>query len=246
MDEKTYYFNLVAALLYGLVGIRLLALSRRTRGRPERLLSLNYLSSGISYFLYELPGLLGHELPWVLITARILYTAGIVPLLLFTRDVFRSEARWANALVWSTALFLFSGVFVTTLKGDIEGLDFTSIWFWCDWIGYTAPYVWITAEALIAYSAAKKRLRLKLCNPEVANRFLLWGLFGILATLGGIALIPLYAEYAATQVWPVWGDYVSGGLEAASTAVLWFVFFPPAFFRRWANRAAPAAVDAEF
>jgi len=238
MDENPYLFNILAALLYVIVGARLLALGRRTHGRPEHLLAANYLCSGVSYFLYEVPGLLQMNLEWLLLLARIIYTVGIVPLLLFTRDVFRPGCRWAQGLVWATSLLLFSGVVVSSLEGDVEGVSIDNPWFWCDWLGYTLPYVWICTEALLAWSAARKRLSLGLCDAEIVNRFLLWALFGVLTTLGGVALIPLYMEYDRTQVWPNWGDYVSGGLEAASTAVLWFVFFPPAFYRRWVDRAA--------
>jgi hypothetical protein len=180
---------------------------------------------------------------WILVLARIIYSVGIVPLLVFTRDVFRADARWARALVWAIALSLFSGVLLSTLEGDIEGLVVGSPWFWCDWIGYTAPYVWIAAEAGIAYGAARKRLRLGFCDPESAHRFLLWALFGFFAGVSSITFIPLYLEFSATQVWPDWGDYLSGGLEAAATAVLWFVFFPPGFYRRWVNGPASAPVD---
>jgi hypothetical protein len=244
METDLYVFNVIAALVYLAVGIRLFALGRSTRGRPEHLLALTYLCTGVSYCLYEFPTLFERDLPWLLIVARIIYSVGIVPLLLFTRDVFRNGSRWANALVWTNVLVLFSGVFFSTLNGDIEGLVVSSAWFWCDWIGYTAPYVWITAEALIAYSTARKRQGLGLCKPDVPNRYLLWALFGIFAALSGIALVPLYLEYAATQVWPRWGDYAAGGFEAAATVMLWFVFFPPAFYRRWVNRQAAAPAEA--
>jgi hypothetical protein len=243
METNIYIFSLIAALIYLAVGIRLFALSRRTRGRPEYLLALTYLCTGVSYYLYEFPSMFELDQAWILILARIIYSVGMVPLLLFTRDVFRSDSRWANPLVWAIALSLFSGVSFSTLNGDIEGLIVNSLWFWCDWIGYTAPYIWISAEALIAYRSAQKRLRLGLCEPDVVNRFLLWALFGFFAAVAGIALIPLYLEFASTQVWPDWGDYVSGGFEAISTAVLWFAFFPPAFYRRWINRAAATPAD---
>jgi hypothetical protein len=233
METNFYIFDVVAALIYLIVGIRLFALSRRTHGRPEFLLALNYLCMGVSYLLYELPSVVGHDVPWIIIVARAIYSVGIVPLLLFTREVFRSGSRWANVLVWTNSLVLFSGVLFSTLEGDIEGLMVTSVWFWCDWAGYMVPYIWITAEALLAYSGAKKRLQLGICEPELANRFLLWAFFGIFAALAGIALIPLYLELAATQAWPDWGDYTMGALEAAATVMLWFVFFPPAFYRRW-------------
>jgi len=243
METNVYLFSLIAASIYLAVGIRLFALSRRTHGRPEYLLALNYLCTGISYFLYEFPGLLELDAIWIQILARIIYSVGMIPLLLFARDVFRRDSRWAHALVWATALCLFTGVFFSTLNGDIEGLIVDSVWFWCDWIGYTAPYVWMSAEALIAYRSARKRLKLGLCEPDVVNRFLLWALFGFFAAVAGIALIPLYLEFASTHVWPDWGDYVSGGLEAVSTAVLWFVFFPPKFYQRWVNRAAVTRAD---
>jgi len=238
MEGSVYIFNLVTALVYLIVGVRLFALSRCTRGRPEYLLALNYGCTGISYVLYEIPDMLQQERIWVLVAARFIYSIGIVPLLLFTRDVFRNESRWANAIVQTTLLALFSGVLFSMLSGDVEGLNVGSVWFWCDWIGYTAPYVWITAEALLAYSAARKRLALGFCEPDVPNRYLLWALFGFFAAIAGIALIPLYLEYTATEIWPRWGDYASGGLEAAGTLMLWFAFFPPTWYRRWIRRAA--------
>jgi hypothetical protein len=245
MDESVYVFNLLAALLYAVVGARLLALSRRTRARPEKLLAANYLATGFSYVLYEHAGLIGLELQWVLVAGRILFAIGIIPLLLFTRDVFRRGSRWANALTWSTLIAMYVGVLFSTLEGDIEGVVITSPWFWCDWAGYMIPYVWISAEALIARSAALKRARIGLCDAETANRFLLWALFGAFASIAGLSLIPLYIEYDATQIWPLWGDFVSGGCEAASTLMLWLAFFPPAGYRRWLNRASRPTPDVE-
>ena len=244
MEADIYIFELISAVVYLAVGTRLFALSRSTRGRPEYLLALNYLCLGVSYVLYQDPGLIKSDLPWTLIAARIIYSVGMVPLLLFTRDVFRNGTRWANALVWLTTVILFSGVLFSTLDGDIEGVNISSVWFWCDWVGYTAPYIWISTEALIAYSAARKREALGFCKPEVRNRYLLWAFFGILAMIASIALVPLYVELAATQVWPRWGDYTSGGFEAAGTVVLWFAFFPPAFYRRWISRTAATPSDA--
>jgi hypothetical protein len=241
MDSNPYLFNILAALLYLIVGVRLYALSRCTGGRPEYLLAINYLCCGISYLLGELPDLLEWDLAWILLTGRFLFALGMVPLLLFTRDVFRRDTPWATALVWVFSLLLFSGVTFSALEGDLEGVIITSIWFWFDWIGYSAPYVWITAEALLAYRAARRRARIGMCEAEIVNRFLLWALFGTLAALGGVLAVPLCHDYLATGYWPEWGDYTVGGVETASTVMLWLVFFPPAFYRRWVARAAQPA-----
>jgi hypothetical protein len=238
MEENPYFLGLLAALLYGIVGLRLFALSCETRARPERLLALHYLANGVSYLLYEVPYILEREEPWAFVAARIIYTLGVVPLLLFTYEVFRKGSRWAIALLFTIAALLFSGAFFSSLEGDVEGLNVSSFWFWCDWIGYTLPYVWIGAEGWIAYGSAKKRVVLGLTEPAVAHRFLLWAWFGILAALGGISLIPLSLEYAVTGLWPVWADYLSGGLEVAATVAIWLAFFPPRFYRRWVDRTA--------
>ncbi len=236
MEQNPYMLDLLAALLYGVVGLRLAALSAQTRGRPERLLALNYLATGFSYMLYEVPYILGTEGIWVLVAARIVYTLGIVPLLLFTYAVFRRNSRWASVLIWANSTVLFSGVFLSLLEGDIEGLDVSSFWFWCDWIGYTVPYVWIAVEGWISYRSAKRRVLLGLGAPDVAHRFLLWAWFGALSTLAGISLIPLYAQYAATGTWSAWSDYTSG-LEFAATVVLWLAFFPPKIYRNYVSSA---------
>jgi hypothetical protein len=164
--------------------------------------------------------------------------------LLFTRNVFRRYSRWATAFVWLDTLMLFSGVGLSMLAGDIEGVVVTSVWFWLDWIGYTAPYVWIAVEASLAYSAAKKRARIGMCTPEIVNCFLLWGCFGAFSMLSDFVLIAVFMEVDRTQLWPRWGDFASGGFEAASTLALWLAFFSPAFYRRWIQRSAGAGVGA--
>jgi len=70
MAADLYLFSVISALVYLVVGIRLFALSRRTRERAEFLLALNYLCTGVSYILYEFPGLLGNDPTWDLIAAR--------------------------------------------------------------------------------------------------------------------------------------------------------------------------------
>lgn len=239
-----YILNLIAALLYLFVGYRLFRLSRRTRQRPEFLLALNYLLSGVSYVLYEAPGLSDSNAEWILLVARPLYTISIVPVLLFTRNVFRRSSGWATAFVWLDSLMLFAGVSLSMLGGDIEGVIISSVWFWLDWIGYTAPYVWIAVEASFAYSAAKKRARIGMCTPEIVHCFWLWGCFGAFAALSDLMLIPVFMEYELTQTWPRWGDFAAGGLETASTIAIWLAFFPPAFYRRWIQRSAGAGEGA--
>jgi len=238
-----YLFNVLAALVYLAVGIRLSSLSRRTGGNPERLLGIHYLFAGVSYLLYEIPSLIDLPPTWFEFPGRILYALAIAPLLLFTRDVFRRSERWASGLIWGFLTCLSGGIIFSALAGDFEGYTVTNPWFWAEWVGYTVPYFWIATEAAIASGAAHKRVRLGIGEPLLANRFLLWALFGFLAGVAGVALVPLYIEFEVTGVWPAWGNYFVGGMEFAATAILWLAFFPPAAYRRWIERGAAMSVS---
>jgi hypothetical protein len=243
MDEPVYLFDCLAGILYLAVGIRLLALYAHTTQKPELLLGTNYLLFGASFLLYELPAIAGEgfDSEWCAFAARVTYAVGVVPLLLFVSGVFRPGARWARWLVWGDLAVLFGGILISGLSGDVEGYSLGNPWFWFEWVGYTVPFVWIVAEARGAHVAAKKRVRLGFCKPVVANRYWLWMLFGALECVNSFALIFLYHEYALTEVWPGWGDYCVSGLEAAATGALWLVFFSPAFYQRWVERADSAA-----
>ena len=110
MDETPYLLENLAGLIYLTVGIRLLCLSRRTGEAPERLLGLHYVCAGVSYLLYEFPGVVGFDSVWNAFAGRVVYAVGVVPLLCFARGVFRRDARWALGLAWGTGLVLFAGV----------------------------------------------------------------------------------------------------------------------------------------
>ena len=234
-----YLFEILISLLYLIFGVRLSSLGQRTGGGPERLLGIHYLCSGVSYACFEISVVVESGAVWIEFIGRALYSVGLVPLLLFTRNVFRRDVRWATWLVWGMSTCLFVGVTFSALGGDFEGVTISNPWFWPDWVGYTVPYAWIGMEAALAYSAANKRARIGFAEPVLANRFLLWALFGLLTTMSSIALIPLYIEVEATGVWPAWGDYFVGGLEFSGMTALWLAFFPPKAYLRLIHRSDP-------
>ena len=83
-------------------------------------------------------------------------------------------------------------------------------------------------------------MRLGFCAPGVCNRYLLWAMFGALQACLSLALLAQYAEYETTSQFTATWDTLIGGLEIVSVTVISLVFFPPAFYRRWINSAAPA------
>jgi hypothetical protein len=105
--------------------------------------------------------------------------------------------------------------------------------------------IWIAAEGFLNYRKARQRLRLGLCEPLVCNRYLLWGLAGAVWIVYDLALAAQYIDFEVTQQWSPSLDALVSSLGASAVAVIWFVFFPPAFYRRWIRNTDPAATVAE-
>ena len=127
----------------------------------------------------------------------------------------------------------------SALGGDWEGYSIDNPWFWGEWLGYSIPFAWVTLEALPQYARARKRLKLGLCDALVCHRFLLWSAFGIVELAATIVIPLMYAEFEDEGVFSVWSDVALGGFESLGALLVWLVFFPPAFYRRWVAGSAP-------
>jgi len=241
--ENAVLFELLAGVVYLVAGVRLAVLARRTRAIPEALLTAAFLCLGLSYMFYNIPLMQGSEPVWSTFTGRLLAALGIGFLPFFTLRVFRGKAAWAKLLAGANVLLLVVGISLAVLNGDFEGYTVSAPWFWLEWCGYMLPYVWIASEAFLAYSSARKRKRIGLTSAMVTNRYLLWGLYGVLGMAANCVTLAMYRAYEATQVWQAEWDVGFGGLEMLSIAMMWLVFFPPRFYRRWigGQDADPAA-----
>jgi len=234
MEEISYIVAILTGAFYLIASQRLLRLSWRTGQRPELWLGITFAGTGQWFVIYNLPYFFGLvELPtqienWVEWT----YALGVIPYLLFIRVVFRPKSSWAAALTGVAALFLLAGAGLAGLHGQFLN-DVNSPAYVLEFIGYTIPCVWMSIESYLSHASAKKRVRMGLCSPIVANRFLLFAGFGSCQSVA--CLIDL--------LW-AWGRGVAGadsaylvGLLAAtectSIVFLWLAFFPPRFYRRW-------------
>jgi hypothetical protein len=112
-----------------------------------------------------------------------------------------------------------------------------SLWFWVDFIGYTAALLWMTLEAFHAYSGARKRQRIGLCDRPVVNRYMLWSTFGVFQVLACAAVIYLGLDDAANESVSGLADMFLSGSEIVSIAALWLAFFPPAAYLSWITGA---------
>jgi hypothetical protein len=128
-----------------------------------------------------------------------------------------------------------------TVLGALDGrgvYSFDNPWFITQWVGYTAPGVWMCWEALLSRLGAHRRARLGLCEPVVANRYLLLALFGGFQFLACLADLSFAADLSSSQAVSLLSEALLGSSEIASVTVLWLAFFPPRFYANWITRRA--------
>ena len=239
MEENAYITSVIASAVYLIASLRLIRLSRRTRERPELLLGLYFALSGLYYLGYNLPSLLGID-SWpqpIAMAIEWIYIIGVFPYLFFIRSVFRPDDAWGGWLVGVCSTLMLVGLTMETALGH-AGIELDSPWFFIEWVGYTTPCAWMCWEALLCQRGAKKRARIGLCPPIVANRYLLLALFGGFQVLACFADLYWAHDKEGGETVSMVSDALLGGAEIASVTLLWLAFFPPRIYQNWiAERA---------
>ena len=185
MESYPYIGELLTSIFYLVVGARLLKLASRTGQVPERLLGVLFLLSSASYLAYVSPMVFNEDWLWTPLNflGRVLYLPIPALLAIFTREVFRPKSRWAAWFVWFSVVLPVAGVGGSVLGGDWEGYSLGNPGFWAEWTGYTFPFFWAGVEAFSQYATARRRRKHGLCDPIVCNRFLLWGIYGVVSVI---------------------------------------------------------------
>ena len=140
----------------------------------------------------------------------------------------------ATVLVAAIVVSIVAGVAGSAWVGDWEGVNpLANPWYWLECFGGFAPAVWMSAEGFALYFKMRRRLKLGLCEPMACNRFLLWGIAGVLwMILEGVVTANDFV-HAVTGDWSPLLDFGVALFEVVPVAVIWLVFFPPAFYCRW-------------
>ncbi len=234
MEAITYIISVGAGAFYLLASHRLLRLSRQTRERPELWLGIYFAATGQWYLIYNTPYFFGYEELPSLIDQGIewIYAIGVAAYLLFVRRTFRPQSGWALALVILAVFCSLSGATAASLQGSFSNtIDDPA--YRIEWVGYTIPSIWMCSEGFGAHGAAQKRVLLDLCDPIVANRYLLFGGFGLCQIVSSLADL-FWAYTNSTDASSAWlANGLLSATEIASVAILWLAFFPPLAYRRW-------------
>jgi hypothetical protein len=232
-------FASLAALAIGLLmGVRLLVLARRTRELPELAIGLAFLLQGAvtaaAFLTLRLAGeALGPLAPPLAGVGWLSMNAGALGLAFFTWRVFRRDGVGAALFAGCVAAGACGlvGVALTDRDLFLMRTEVRSGGFW--WVGFASRFVtygWMTSESLSYYAKMRRRLRLGLCEPIAANRFLLWAsasgaIFLNYVLLAGQAL--RWIELA-----PESASLIQVSLTLAAAVANWLVFFPPRFYIR--------------
>ncbi len=169
-----------------------------------------------------------------------LIVVGCSCFLFFNAKVFRPNASWSMPVAAFGALILaicgaaiVVAVHATT---DVAALtERTRNWTALFLFGLVAGLAWTAIEGFRHYRMMRKRLALGLAEPIVTNRFLLWGISGMVS-LSWNAVVSFYLLAGVninTNPVPVFAISF-GGLLTAACLVL--TFMPPAWYVRWIER----------
>ncbi len=229
------------------VGIRLLALARRTRQLPELA-----LGSGLLLIAFvgmplsaagRAPGIVGTPLGHTLFAIGIMFVVcGAGNLFVFTWKVFRPRDKRAAAFVaaaWMVLLLL--GVSIATVTSRsaelAEILMLARPWSLAIMGALALQFSWSGAESIACYRKARRRLALGLADPVVVNRFLLWGISSVSAALlcGGLILCALANLVIVRDTIPLTILAATGTI----TCLTWsLTFFPPRVYQKYLRSRA--------
>jgi hypothetical protein len=230
------------------VGVRLLALHRRTGGAPELLLgTMLLLTVAIGYTLMIVSSVAGGAWASTLqMIAMVATAAGFSLLLAFTCRVFQPNARWARALTAFGVLMLVAAVMQIVARLQRHGaIDVAKVPL-RDTLMLTgtvvAAYLWTAWESLRYHGMMRRRVGLGLADPVLSDRFFLWGVMALDAAVGvGITMVAAALQVDSMRSPTVMLLSSATGLGQAALLVL--TFLPPRWYLERVRARAARAVQ---
>lgn len=226
------------------VGIRLLVLARRNRTRPELLLGCSVLLGGTLGATLEVVAGQAFPVPstgagTTMMLAKLLGGCGIALYNLFIWRVFRPEERWATVLfcgLTGVSILAFIGFYAS---GSFSTGVLDARWFWVELVGRYASPIWLIVESFRYWAQMRRRVKLELADPLVANRFLLWGVSAVFAIVMLTTSIAPQVDPGATYFATV-NLVILACAGVAASIPYWLAFFPPVAYRRYIMASAGA------
>lgn len=225
------------------LGVRLLALARRTRQLPELAIGLNFaLAGAVGYSLLlaaESLRLFPDRFAGLASFAGVTcISVGAAAIGLFSQRVFRPGSAAARALLAALTSWLALGVYGSWVLHVEQTATGAGAWLgrWAPNLGMLAAYAWSSGEPLRYWKLMRRRATVGFGDPLVANRLLLWGA-GTLA-VSTVTALHLLAQLAGHYELPPALVPLASLLVLATAILEWLAFFPPRAYRvRFARTA---------
>jgi hypothetical protein len=226
----------------GYMGVRIYRNALSGGGTAEKWVGLALmLVCGGGYIPIVIAQVVGDPVVRFLFTALGIGAAhvGVSCIFVFTRLVFRPDVPWLRFVVaggiaalncvWPLGLVMINW----PLRADPEqailsGLPFAI----ASNLFVGVGMAWSAVEAIRAWSVSRKRARIGLSDPLVANRMLLWGVFtGGSVVTATVSVVDGLLGFDPSQHPP--SILLVSAISLCSTTALWLAFLPPqAWIRR--------------
>lgn len=231
----------------GIVGVRLLVMSRKTRQLPEFFLGAGSVSVLLIYLpLMALTGLgrapVGEVKLGLLAVASVFMWFGMSALFCFTWKAFRPDRDWAMWLCFvnSGLCALACGGMIASVMSspaDMPSFKAAQIWTGLMRVPMVINFLWTGYEGAANYIMCRRRQTLGLSDPVVANRFLLWAIVGFSEGAINLMSLALHVQGQGIMASPLALFLISvGGFTSAVLMIL--TFLPPAAYVKFLKNRA--------
>ncbi len=227
-------------------GLRLIWKSYQTRGLPEFCLGMGlFLMGGLGYSISTA----ANAIPDVPESFRLAASfismicsiAGHSVIALFTYKVFRPGVAWARLLAGSIFGVL-SVLMVWQLISpglEVQLGQANGPWQFSTHLTLV-NLLWTTFESLSYYAKLRKRRRLGLADPWIANQVLMWAI-----AIGSAATVVVTMMFLKAIGVPTTGKeglvttaLIVGPMGPISAVCMGLAFMPPSWYRRWLTHRA--------
>ena len=237
MDVMVLSYVVAITVSFG-VGIPVLVRSWRHRDARLALLGAAVTFDGLEWLawaLYLFTSASGTPLGYALgIASRVGVAASVLCMIAFTRMAFRPEGGAARVVTWLLVGALLAGFFGSGLAGDWIGMRSDLAWVWLEQCALALGYGWAALEPARYHLLMRRRVKLDLIEPLVANRFLLWSVYAGLFCLGQLVWDVSLIFYDGISTL----DVLTVGLTVGAEAALFLAVFPPVWYARCVRAAA--------
>lgn len=221
------------------VGARLLALAWRTRQAPEAALGVaSFFGAGLGYVLAvgarQLEVLPPEQVGNVRLAGAAFIHLGSAALAFGAWRIFRPTDRRALALCIAIVVGLAVSLALRVADPPSAARPVSSpLHFWPMTVLGAVSYGWCSIEAALYAGALRRRARLGLAEPALAQRFGLWATGGVCAV--GVHLCSMANRFIDPVVVHPVILMTTSTLGFVAAVTLWLTFFPPAW---WVSRMA--------